>query len=1197
MYEVSDFLNARYLKFLIPLCTFLFITFTGVFGQQDGPIRIVPIGDSITMTYDTSWRFELWKLLRTDGFDITYAGSLTDWFDPGDGFPKQHEGHGGWTINQIIDEFDSLVSYDFEVALVHLGTNDIWGGDEPAVALAELGQLIDKIRKKNPAAIIILARIIPTDIGIDNFAEFSERIPEIAALKTTPESPVYIADLFSNFDKTTGLGEDGVHPSTEGFVMMGRDWYKTAAPILADIKAPDPIQYPYPPEKKPDLVLDPSIPKINNTDFVLSSGWNFAEGEGKYNGDDHYTGSPGEYYEVTFTGNSVAVYGATAAHHGTGKIYIDNMLVEENVSWISEDRVNLALLYSKELSNGPHTLKVVANGDGVITADVVEYTEGEEPGLLAWFTHKQIDFARKMVRFDASVSTGNPAGYEWDFGDGQTGSGALVDHLYEGAGTYEATLTALDAQDNSDRVTITITVLGDAGGAGQIAADHSFLHYTGRVDFTDPKGPVLIWPGTSILTRFDGTGLKVKFEGNGANFFQILVDGKETILEVESGYKIYDVTADLEDTIHTLEIVKRTEGTVGTAAFYGLALDDGKAILPTFKKKRNRIEFFGDSITVGASNEDPVGNEQWGDFSTYNNYLAYGALTARALNLEYMCTAVSGIGLLKSWSVEDRTQEQIWDKLYPANDSPVWENGTRQPEIVVVNVGQNDWSLGVTGEFGPAYKNYLANIRSKYPGSYIICTLGPLGVNENEEYKGYVTRAVEDLNEAGDDKILIYIFKERTYEHPRLDAHRAMADELTGFITATIELKDPASEPPKPVNPDATPEAVRLLEYIYSIYGTKILSGQQESYWVDGPDYEMNYIKEHTGKLPAIRGLDLIEYNGVAERAIEWWELGGIPSICWHWGAPTKGDGYEASKETIDVVEALTPGTELHIDMMRGLDRAAAELKILQDAGVPVLWRPLHELDGGWFWWSKSGSEPFKQLWRLMYDYFTYEKGLNNLIWVFGYTTDAKAEWYPGDEYLDIAGADHYGEGAKKDMYDDVVAIVGEKIPVCYHENGPIPDPDALISEEARWAWFLTWHTIHIEEQNTPEHLDKVYNHDYVLTLDELPDLKVTIPPPPVKVEISWNGTSWNSGFAGNIILTNKSDKPVEGWKVEVRFKNGEQMTNSWCSVSSQEGDLVTFRNLDWNRTIAPGQSIIFGFQGLHNGTFEFPGDAEVIPD
>ncbi|MGN8647514.1 glycosyl hydrolase [Gracilibacillus sp. HCP3S3_G5_1] len=293
-------------------------------------------------------------------------------------------------------------------------------------------------------------------------------------------------------------------------------------------------------------------------------------------------------------------------------------------------------------------------------------------------------------------------------------------------------------------------------------------------------------------------------------------------------------------------------------------------------------------------------------------------------------------------------------------------------------------------------------------------------------------------------------------------------------------------------NSNASYEAKKLFQYICSIYGNKILSGQQESDWKAPADDELDYIKEKTGRLPAIRGLDYIndDYEGVNKRSIEWWEKGGIVSICWHWGTPPDGIGYESSKGTIDLEEALTEGTDLYNGMIAKMDEVAVALKELQDARVPILWRPFHEFDGAWFWWGKGGAVQFIKLWRLMYDRYTNYHGLTNLIWVLGYSGEVKKGWFPGYEYVDIAGADTYNPGPQTDLYQKVFDIVGRNMPIAFHECGPIPNPVEMINDGAKWVWFLTWHTIHVKEQNTPNYLSAIYNHEYVITLDKVPNLK-----------------------------------------------------------------------------------------------------------
>lgn len=290
-------------------------------------------------------------------------------------------------------------------------------------------------------------------------------------------------------------------------------------------------------------------------------------------------------------------------------------------------------------------------------------------------------------------------------------------------------------------------------------------------------------------------------------------------------------------------------------------------------------------------------------------------------------------------------------------------------------------------------------------------------------------------------------------------------------------------------NENVTEATQKVYNYICETYGSAIISGQQESTWMGSPDYEMDYIYEKTGKFPAIRGLDYInnDFDGVNERAVEWWEKGGLVSICWHWGTPPDGVGYESSKGTIDLDEALTEGTDLYNGMIEQMDRAAEALLELQEAGVVVIWRPFHEFDGEWFWWGKGGSENFKKLWQLMYDRYTNYFGLNNLIWVLGYSHRLQPDWAPDSSFYDIGGGDCYDGGTQSGRYQRLIAYLGEDIPLAYHECGAIPDPDELVAENTDWVWFLTWHTSYITDENSAEFIDKVYNHDYVITLDELP--------------------------------------------------------------------------------------------------------------
>ena len=307
-------------------------------------------------------------------------------------------------------------------------------------------------------------------------------------------------------------------------------------------------------------------------------------------------------------------------------------------------------------------------------------------------------------------------------------------------------------------------------------------------------------------------------------------------------------------------------------------------------------------------------------------------------------------------------------------------------------------------------------------------------------------------------------------------------------ISETPVPNDPASSSEnKKEEAQSVAEKKNLIyDYICDNFGKVMISCQQESTWMGSPDYEMNYIKDTTGKLPAMRGLDFMnnDFKGVVSRSKAWDAKGGLVTICWHTGV--NGSGYQESlDDNPDFSKLLTEGTPEYEAMMKSWDQAANALAELRDANVPVLWRPFHEFDGQWFWWGKGGKDNFIKLWRLMHDKFTNEYKLDNLIWVLGYSGEVKDGWYPGDEYVDIIGSDTYDNSTNLRAWRKLKKVA-EK-PMAFHECGNVPPVEKFESDKDLWSWFMIWHTDYITK-NDKENLKKVYLSDKVITLDKLPD-------------------------------------------------------------------------------------------------------------
>lgn len=305
----------------------------------------------------------------------------------------------------------------------------------------------------------------------------------------------------------------------------------------------------------------------------------------------------------------------------------------------------------------------------------------------------------------------------------------------------------------------------------------------------------------------------------------------------------------------------------------------------------------------------------------------------------------------------------------------------------------------------------------------------------------------------------------------------------TGFAQTTAPVNSLCT--PKP-----SKEAVALYKYLLDMRGKKILSGQQDSPW--GID-EFDYLKTNTGKQPALKGMDFISQSdntSEVQKAIDWWKMGGIPTIMWHWGAPSIGEGYEASKKAIEIDNCFVEGTAEYKTFWAELKIKGDLLQKLKEANVPIIWRPFHELNGNWFWWGKQGPEKFKKLWITMFDYLVKERGINNLIWTLCYTGQPDGDWYPGDQYVDIAGADTYAknDSPQMDMYNKVKTITNDKMPIAFHECGIPPNPDQCLEQGGMWSWWMEWHTSHLEKIDKT-YLKFVYDHDLVITLDEVPTI------------------------------------------------------------------------------------------------------------
>jgi mannan endo-1,4-beta-mannosidase len=340
------------------------------------------------------------------------------------------------------------------------------------------------------------------------------------------------------------------------------------------------------------------------------------------------------------------------------------------------------------------------------------------------------------------------------------------------------------------------------------------------------------------------------------------------------------------------------------------------------------------------------------------------------------------------------------------------------------------------------------------------------------------------------------------------------------------------------VSPNASENAKKVYNFLRQNFQKKVISGVMTSDVMqnDGkytPDTmenqtEVAWIVKAAGKIPALLGIDFLHavgknsegewYQGYTKATVSLAEnvfkKGGIPAYCFHWKDPshaveafyTKSSGntpytsFNLKKIYTDTLTctAYNTNSDEYKAIIRDLDIIAGHLKTLADKEVPVLWRPLHEASGKWFWWGEQGPNACKGLYRLMFDRFTNFHHLNNLIWV--WTTDEAGDaldWYPGDDYVDIVGRDFYyypreaNHGSLVASFEKVKEMYKGKKLVTLSENGSIPYPENLVGDGAGWSYFMPWNLDYTMDgwahDNTAADWKQILNHNYVITLDKMP--------------------------------------------------------------------------------------------------------------
>ena len=298
-----------------------------------------------------------------------------------------------------------------------------------------------------------------------------------------------------------------------------------------------------------------------------------------------------------------------------------------------------------------------------------------------------------------------------------------------------------------------------------------------------------------------------------------------------------------------------------------------------------------------------------------------------------------------------------------------------------------------------------------------------------------------------------------------------------------------------------------------------------------------------SGHYPAIGGFDMLFavggrheegwFKGYTENNLvmteELWNKGGIPTFTWHWKVGedtifyTKANGYknagctEGVTKTADnntcfnytlaftdsTCKEINTSSEIYQNIVNDVDIVSNYFLQLQEKDIAVVWRPLHEASGGWFWWGVASAECYVQLYRLVFDRMVNTNGVKNLLWVWNINTDPtygydysalNGAWYPGDEYVDIVAVDIYdpllNHNSGANYYNKIISEVGTNKLIALSENGAIPDIDSIAEDKAYWSYWMTWSQTwngNFLDKTPTDMWKKNLDDERIIALDDMP--------------------------------------------------------------------------------------------------------------
>lgn len=376
-----------------------------------------------------------------------------------------------------------------------------------------------------------------------------------------------------------------------------------------------------------------------------------------------------------------------------------------------------------------------------------------------------------------------------------------------------------------------------------------------------------------------------------------------------------------------------------------------------------------------------------------------------------------------------------------------------------------------------------------------------------------------------------------------IDMDTALAYE-TDYEAMKAYFESREVDPTKPISENAqtNEKTMEVWNYLRSVYGKQVITCQQ---MMGNECYEDLVFYNATNDLTAMKGYDFIFCTGsyhsddMIDEAIEWSkESGGLCAFTWHWNVPKDIDNpeggyafYTSEITNFSQVNAVTPGTKEYETVIHDIDLIATKIQRMESEGVTILFRPLHEASGAWFWWGLQGrdsatNEVFQKLWYMIYDRLENYHKLTNIIWVWNGQNPHTAI-HPNA--FDIEGIDRYydqedisaealstyyekcyGELAGYDKYcAELAGMESTGKMMALTECGYIPDPEGIKAANTMWLYYMVWNGDFIYETDaagkamvdlngtphpnpkkgiTNEMLAEYFSNDLYITHNKLPE-------------------------------------------------------------------------------------------------------------